>query len=110
MTILKIFEKVNLVAPIEQRRFFNYYEDSVNELEASYGDFLFKEKNKRMPEKLSDDCILLPLYAAAVCDNILFLAGAGESFKSEFIRKSHEAYLKYWRDNAKGRHVKKGEW
>ena len=110
MTILKIFEKVNLITPIEQRRFFNFYEDSVNELEASYGDFLFMEKNPKMPEKLSEDCPLLPLYSVAVCDNILFLAGAGEAYKSEFIRKAREAYLKYWRENAKGRHVKRGEW
>ena len=40
MTILEIFEKVNLVTPIEQRRFFNYYEDSVNELLSMYGDFV----------------------------------------------------------------------
>lgn len=41
MTILEIFEKVNLIIPIEQRIFFNFFEDTVNELQALYGDFVF---------------------------------------------------------------------
>ena len=43
MTILEIYEKVNLVVPIEQRIFFNFFEDTVNELQSLYGDFVFIE-------------------------------------------------------------------
>lgn len=116
MTILEIFEKVNLVTPIEQRRFFNYYEDSVNELLSMYGDIVLnaavvdEKGNFSLPENLSDEGVVLPLYNNAIVDNILFLAGQGEAYKSEFIRKAQATYLKYWNDNAKGKRVKRGKW
>ena len=111
MSILEIFEKVNLTMPIEQRRFFNYFDDTVCELQSMYSGFVFeKDTEYRPPEALSDKNVVLPLYAGAIVDNILFLAGGEEAHKSEFIRKSREAYLKYWNDNAKGRKIKRMEW
>jgi len=125
MTLLEIFEKVNLVVPLEQRRFFNYFEDTVNELLTLYDGFVLKKNAEKLwnelekhgldaeyapPKELCEDCIVLPLYHNAIADNILFLAGSGEAYKSEFMRKSKLAYLKYWNDNAKGRQVKKTGW
>ena len=114
MTILEIFEKVNLVVPIEQRKFFNYFEDSVNELQSLYGDFVFIEDAEYTPPtELSDDPddnVVLPLYHNSIVDNILFLVGMGETYKGEFMRKSHEAYLNYWNDNAKGRRIRRMRW
>lgn len=111
MSILEIFEKVNLAMPIEQRRFFNYFEDTVNELQSMYSGFVFEKDTEYQPPKaLSDDNVVLPLYHNSIVDNIIFLAGNEEFRKSEFIRKSREAYLKYWNDNAKGRKIKKARW
>ena len=111
MTILEIFEKVNLIFPIEQRVFFNFFEDTVNELQSLYGDFVFiEDKTYTPPESLSDENVVLPLYTGAIVDNILFLANKGEVYKSEFIRKSKDAYLKYWHDNTKGRRVRRMRW
>jgi hypothetical protein len=111
MTILEIFEKVNLVVPIEQRRFFNFFADTVNELQSLYGDFVFMENTKYTPPtSLEDDNVVLPLYHNSIVDNILFLANMGETYKSEFVRKSNDAYLKYWNDNAKGRRVRRMRW
>ena len=111
MTILEIFEKVNLLVPIEQRVFFNFFEDSVNELWSLYGDFIFIEgKEYTPPERLTDENVVLPLYHNAIVDNILFLANKGEQYKGEFIRKSKDAYLKYWNDNAKGRRIRRMRW
>lgn len=156
MTILEIYEKVNLVIPIEQRIFFNFFEDTVNELQSLYRDFVFitdiKEEprttdtykisvdsngNKYIdgvlidenttinlyennvnitdteytpPKSLTDDNVVLPLYHNSIVDNILFLANKGEHYKSEFIRKSKDAYLKYWNDNAKGRRIRRMRW
>ena len=111
MTILEIYEKVNLIIPMEQRVFFNFFEDSVNELESLYGDFLFiKDKEYTPPESLTDDNVVLPLYHNSIVDNILFLANKGEQYKSEFIRKSRDAYHKYWNDNAKGRRIRRMRW
>ena len=155
MTILEIFEKVNLIIPIEQRTFFNFFEDTVNELQSLYRDFVFikdlKEKQTQdtsnnysisssgdwyingilaeenndkgeqqntnvlvkeytPPTSLSNDNVVLPLYHNSIVDNILFLANAGETYKSEFIRKSKDAYLKYWNDNAQGRRRRRMRW
>ena len=86
MTILEIFEKVNLVIPIEQRVFFNFFEDTVNELQSLYGDFVFiEDKEYTPPESLTDDNVVLPLYHNSIVDNILFLANKGETYKGEFI-------------------------
>lgn len=111
MSLLEIFEKVNLTVPIDQRRFFNYFEDSVNELWSMYGNFIFGKAAEFVPPKaLSDENVVLPLYHNAIVDNIIFLSGGKEELKAEFIRKSRDAYLKYWNDNAKGRKMKGMEW
>lgn len=111
MTLLEIFEKVNLVIPLEQRRFFNYFNDTVNELNTLYDGFVFESEGEYTPPRdLSDSVKVLPLYHNAIVDNILFLAGQNETHKGEFIRKSKLAYLKYWNDNAKGRRIRRMRW
>lgn len=111
MTLLEIFEKVNLVIPIEQRRFFNYFNDTVNELNTLYDGFVLESKGEYAPpQDLSDSAGVLPLYHNAIVDNILFLAGQNETYKGEFVRKSRLAYLKYWNDSAKGKRVKRMRW
>lgn len=113
MTLLEIFEKVNLEAPLEQRRFFNYFNDTVDELLSTFGYFVLETEGEYTPPKdLSDSVAVLPLYHTAIVDNILFLASSGqdEMRKSEFLRKSKDAYLHYWRENAKGKRVKRMRW
>ena len=112
MTILEIFEKVNLVIPIEQRVFFNFFADTVNELQSLYGDFVFIKNTEYTPPKslTNYENVVLPLYHNSIVDNILFLANQGEAYKGEFLRKSKDAYLKYWNDNAKGRRIRRMRW
>lgn len=111
MSILEIYEKVNLVIPIEQRQFFNYFEDTVTELQAMYSGFVFeKDAEFTPPTSLSDENVILPLYSGAIVDNIIFLANGEEIRKTEFMRKSRDAFLKYWNDNAKGKKMKGRKW
>ena len=111
MTLLEIFEKVNLVVPLEQRRFFNYLSDTVAELHSLYGKFVFvKDREYTTPEALTDEFNVLPLYCPAIADNIIFSATQNEVYKSEFLRKSNDAFLKYWNDNAKGKRIKRMRW
>lgn len=111
MSILEIFEKVNLITPIEQRRFLNFFEDTVTELEALYSGFVFdKGTDFTPPTELLDENVVLPLYHNSIVDNIIFLENGEETRKSEFIRKSRNAFLKYWNDNAKGRKMRRLEW
>lgn len=111
MTILEIFEKVNLSAPIEQRRFFNYFEDTITELLSMYSGFVLEKDAEFTPPKaLSDKNVVLPLYHNAIVDNIIYLSGGEDVHKTEFMRKSNDAYLKYWNDNAKCRKIKTWRW
>lgn len=111
MLMLDIFEDVNMVAPVEQRRFFNYFNDTVNELETVYYGFVVEKGSEyKAPESLDDDCAVRPLYRSAIVDNILFRITGEEARKSEFIRKSNDAYLKYWNDNARCRKLKRLAW
>lgn len=111
MTILDIYEKVNLIVPIEQRAFFNFFEDTVNELQSLYRDFVFVEDAEYTPpESLLEDNVVLPLYHNAIVDNILYMISNTADYKSEFLRKSKDAYLKYWNDNAKGRRIRRMRW
>ena len=110
MTILEIFEKVNLAIPIEQRDFFNYFDDSVREIEALYAsdrkNLVFKPDTEyTAPATLGDENAVLPLYSGAIVDNILFMAGQGEAYKNGFLRKARSAYLNYWNKNAKGKRM-----
>lgn len=111
VSILEIYEKVNLVIPIERRQFFNYFEDTVTELQAMYSGFVFeKDAEFTPPTSLSDENVILPLYSGAIVDNIIFLANGEEIRKTEFMRKSRDAFLKYWNDNAKGKKMKGRKW
>ncbi len=111
MLIKEVFEDVNLVAPIEQRRFFNYFNNTVNELIGTHSDFVIEKDAEYVPsESLDDDCAVRPLYRGAITDNILFMITGEEARKSEFIRKSQEAHTKYWNDNAKCRKFKHTAW
>ena len=111
MTLLKIFEKVNLVIPIEQRKFFNFFEDTIEELESMYSGFVVeKDAEFSPPSELSEETVVRQLYKSAIVDNIIFLSTGEETRKSEFTRKSREAYLKYWCDNAKCKKIKGRKW
>lgn len=111
MTIKEIFEKVNLVVAIEQRRFFNYYEDTVEELSATYPGFVFSEGTEYTPPETFDNKnVVLPLYHGAIVENILFLATKEPTYKNEFLRKSRIAWLVYWNEKAKGKRIKRMRW
>lgn len=113
MEIKSVFEKVNLVVPLEQRRFFNYLEDTAGELIAKYGEKFVLVDGADVcsyDNKIDGEINILPQYEKAIVCNILFNAGAGEQYLSEFLRHSDAAYLSYWRSNAKGRRLKRKEW
>lgn len=112
MTLIEMYEKINLKTPIEQRKFFNYYDDSVNELISLYGErFTIEEEAFETPTTdLYGDNVVLPLYHNAIVDNILFMISGESDYKSEFVRKSKDAYLKYWNDRAKGVRQRRMRW
>lgn len=113
MTTLEIYENVSLKAPLEQRRFFDFFNNTVDELEALYHTryvFIDPEQGNTPIHYLDEDSNVKPLYHEAIIDNILFLSGQDETYKSEFVRKSKEAYLKYWEDVSKNRIRKRECW
>lgn len=137
MTLLQIYERVNLRLPMEQRVFFDYYNDTVDELETMYSPFVFEQADedeadictsvRRSPARgrraviprfsadedknaLSDDINVRELYHSAIADNILYLGGAGDNYRASFIEKSHSAWLEYWHRSARGARVRRKRW
>ena len=111
MELLKVFEKVNLVVPIEQRDFINFFEDTVAELSSMYDErFVFTDGTLTLPKSIDTEIKIKDKYEKAIVENILFLAGAGDVHQSEFIRQSKNAYLSYWNENAKGRKLVRNRW
>ena len=111
MTISEMYEKVNLILPTEQRKFFNYFNDTVSELVSLYGDSVItsQKRNKEIID-LTDDNVVQPLYHNSMVDNILFYLTKKQEYKGEFIRKSREAWLKYWNDRANGKRQRRMRW
>lgn len=111
MTIIEMYEKVNLKLPTDQRKFFNYFNDTVDELVALYEDSVITSLKKyKAITDLTDDNFVQPLYHNAMVDNILFYLTNEPDYKSEFIRKSKEAWLKYWNERANGKRQRRMRW
>ena len=115
MNTKQMYERVSLVAVVHQRDFFDRLNDTLIELGSLYGDapkLLYAENGdgtftaNQWITDLETVPVILPLYHASIVDNILFLSGAGEYYKGEFLRKSKDAWLKYWNVNAKGNNVR----
>lgn len=112
MTLIEIFEKVNLKSPIEQRRFFNYYNDTIDEMKSLYSPFVFDDKDAEdsAVNSLDDKITVRPMYITGIVDNILFLNGTGEEYKAQFYDKTRSAWLEYWTRHAKGARIKRKRW
>lgn len=111
MTIIEMYEKVNLKLPTDQRKFFNYFNDTVDELVALYGSsVIMSMKRYKEVTDLADDNVVQPLYHNSMVDNILFCLTNEPNYKSEFIRKSREAWLKYWNERANGKRQRRMRW
>ena len=113
MELLEMYEKVSLQVPMEQRRFFNYFDDAVNELRGLYpvDKLIFiNGKEYTPPKKLTDEMVVRPLWHDPILDNILWKATQNEIYKSEFLRKSREVYKGYNKNETKGRVIKRARW
>lgn len=110
---IDLFEKVNLVRPIEQRRFFNALNDTLDELRTTYHDLVIKVNGKTEPGlcgRLDDRIEGLDLYIGAIADNINFANGGTDTDKGEYIRKADLAHKTEWSRLGKGRIVKRNRW
>ena len=113
MDLKQIYEKVNLRVPLEQRRFFNHFNDTAAEIFSMYPDFACEEGKHYTPvSDLADECCIREQFGPAIVDNILFLSGYDKdgSFKSEFLRKAQNAYISYWRDKSHHKRIQKPRW
>ena len=88
-----IYEKVCMHTALEQRRFFNYLDDTCIELLALCRKKAkaYEDKEYKAAERLSDYINIKGIFIPAIVDNILYLAGLGDVYKAEFLRKANEA-------------------
>lgn len=102
MTFKMMFERVNLVTPLEQRRFFDYYDASVNELRMMFKSkyVLKKDCTYATPDDLNYTDVTREFFHEPIIQNILYMAGMGEQYKSEFIRLANLGYKEAWNEEA----------
>lgn len=100
MNIRDVYEKVLRKIQISQPEFFSYLNDTVGELVDLYGEKLTLNQSARIEaDNLDDSLCVNEAYAEAIVDNIIALAGVTEDAgarKSEFVRKSKNAYNRLW--------------
>ncbi len=117
MKIKSIFEKVNLIHPIEQRKFFSFLDDVLKELISKYGEkFVLCNDAEASDgeewvfyndsEGIDGTVNVLPLYEKAIVLYILALCGAGD-FITEAMRQAEQAYIYYYRLYGKNRRLKR---
>lgn len=112
-TALDIFEKVNLKRSMEQRRFFNALNDTLDELRTTYHDIEILVNGEKEPGRtgrLADVIDGIDLYVGAIVDNINFLNGGDETDKGEFVRKAELAHATDRRKKNKVRRIKRLRW
>ena len=100
MEFKKMYERVLLVTPLEQRRFFDYYEASVNELTMMFdAKYVMKKDCKfEAPENIEYEDKTRVFFHEPIIDNILYMAGCGDIYKTEFIRKANQAVKEAWKE------------
>lgn len=115
MTIKKMYEAVNLRTPIDERTFFEYFNESVAELVLKFkAKYIFtddeKEKNPQI-SSLNEDNPIFDLYHIAVLYNILYLCGLGDAYKTMFLSYSEEANLQKEKErDTKGDYIRSEGW
>ncbi len=112
-TALDIFEKVNLRRAMEQRRFFNALNDTLDELRATYHDIGILVNGEKVPGRtgrLTDEIDGIDLYVGAIVDNINFLNSGDETDKGEFVRKAELAHTTDGRNRSKAKRIRRLRW
>lgn len=115
-TALKIYEKINLKLPLEQRRFFHYLNEVINELITRYGaeyvlDDAYREKGFMPIESLNDPLQIKTQFVNPVLYGITALADPqNQTAKAEEIRLADEAYTDVWNAAIKSRTIKRPGW
>ena len=105
MTVKDMYEKVMLKKNVDIRSFINALNDTQDEVSSSYRVGT-PDKILRLEDEISIDV----LFHNAMLDNVLFILGAGDSFKSEFLRKCHEAYKVLVGSKSKRRTLRRSGW
>jgi len=115
MRVVDIYERVCQFLPtLEQRRFLNFVNDSVVELEQQYYPLVVESGKTYVPlafdSNIADAEInVRPLYLTAIVCDVRYLAAPqaedAAAFKQEFFRQAQGAFFKYWHDTAHGRKV-----
>lgn len=114
MLVKHVYEHVIIRAPLDVRKYLDYFNETLAELSAMYDGHVFKPGFEGdVVKRVEEEVPFREVYFPAVVDNILFLSGydTGGTLKSEFIRKSQSAYdICKRNDEKKARHIKKVWW
>lgn len=89
----ELFASVSVRCPIDQYKFIYYFNQTVDEINLMYPLFTpLQHMNSFLDEREYPDILHGP-----ISDNILFLAGFGDQYKSEFLRKMKYVFCAWWK-------------
>ena len=96
MKIGQIYESVTIRTPVDERNFYDYFNETLSEIEMMFDTkYTFKDGCVgSVVSSMEDEFPLMDKYYTAVLFNLLYLCGYGDpnSIKSEFIRLANAAH------------------
>jgi hypothetical protein len=108
MEVLEIYESVNLIEPLSQRKFIEFLNSTLMEIATNS---LKTVNDELMPVNNINNTINIDmLYKDCIVDNILFLTTRNGEYKAEFLRKLNNVSLTLWNKRAKGSKLKRKVW
>lgn len=94
MSVKQLYENVSLRAPIGEREFVDYLNETLSELAATYNKYVFRKGYEGTTVTgVAGELPTYPQYFAALVYNILYLCSYDKEgvYKSEFVRLAKAA-------------------
>ncbi len=109
VNVMTVYERVTRRHAISQNEFVTYFNETVGELENTYGgayvllpEVIFAESIVSIDGEVSVD----GRYTNAITDNILYLATGAADYKNAYQSHAQDAYLDRWREENKHKRIK----
>ena len=97
MKVNEIFITVSSYADVDQFKFLLLFNETINEINLMYPVI----DNLKTTNDINSFYEYPEMFVSPIKDNILFLLGFGDKYKSEFIRKMKYAFCGWWKNKSK---------
>lgn len=105
-----LYDRVCAAREVSQEDFLSYLNYTLCELCAIYGEEFVMNGPLRRVERVGDTAGVREVFAAAVEDDLMYLATGDERHKTDFAAHAAYAYNTLWREKNLGRRVRREAW